>query len=66
MPVLHTTEGLASSRDEKEQALRKKFFPSIEADLTDIHERTFQENTFANPLDSPQEATEDEVQRVIS
>ena len=61
MPPLQTLSGLTTTYEGKEEALRARFFPESTADLLDITSKSFTDNTFTNPLYSPQEATKEEV-----
>jgi hypothetical protein len=41
MPALQTTQGLAYSISEKAEALKARFYPIVEADLSDIQDMSF-------------------------
>jgi hypothetical protein len=47
MPALATLEGnIASTTQEKADALRTRFYPVVEVDLLDIKDRDFADNSF--------------------
>jgi hypothetical protein len=66
IPPLHTSTGIATTRAEKEEALRNRFFPESEADLSDIQDTTFADHTFTNSLSLPQAASEEEIAQAIA
>ena len=43
MPPLRITTGVANTLEEKEEALRNRFFPKPEADLSDITNTSFED-----------------------
>jgi hypothetical protein len=45
MPDLRSAIGLATTILDKVTALRTRFYPPVEADLTDIHDATFTDDT---------------------
>lgn len=45
MPDLRSATGLATTVPDKVAVLRTRFYPSVEADLTDIHDVTFADDT---------------------
>ena len=62
MPPLITAEGTAYTLEEKVEALRQRFYPTIEADLSDIADTSFEDSTFPLSLEvsdtvEPQEIT---------
>jgi len=65
MPPLVTEEGTAYTIPEKAQALRARFYPKVEADLDDITDTTFTEETFPQALEVCQEVTADEIMALI-
>ena len=64
MPPLRTTAGVANTLEEKEKALRERFFPEPEADLSDITNTSFEDTP--GQLNSDCQATEKEIQLAIS
>jgi len=46
MPTLTTSEGQAVTFQEKAEALRGRFYPRVEADLSDIHDTSFSLESF--------------------
>lgn len=65
MPPLTTPQGLAVTVTEKALALRQRFYPQTEADLSDIEDLSFTPDTFHNPLESEARATEAEVRAAL-
>jgi hypothetical protein len=65
MPALQSTKGLAYSIPEKAEALKARFYPIVEADLSDILDTSFQDSTFQNSLEIPIIATADEVSSLL-
>jgi len=43
MPALQSTQGLAYSINEKAEALKARFYPIVEADLSDIQDTAFEQ-----------------------
>jgi hypothetical protein len=66
IPPLQTSQGIARSREAKEAALRNRFFPKLEVDLSDIDNTTFVDQTFTNSLELSRTATKEEVSRVLA
>ena len=46
MPPLRTAQGLAHTVQEKATALRERFYPTVEADLSDITDTSFADHSF--------------------
>jgi hypothetical protein len=46
MPTLTTSEGKAVTFQEKAEALRERFYPLVEADLSDIYDTSFSPESF--------------------
>ena len=61
MPDLDTPEGLAKIMANKALALRRRFYPQTEANLSDIQDHSFAPDTFMDPLSFRKEALEDKV-----
>jgi len=54
MPVLQSTQGLVYSINEKTEVLKARFYPVVEADLNNIQDTAFKEESFQNTcLDIP-------------
>ena len=51
MPSLITAEGTAYTLEEKVEALRQRFYPTVEADLSDITDTSFEDGTFPLSLE---------------
>src|SRR5271167_4172872 len=62
---LKTPRGTASTIPEKTQALYEQFYPTVEANIDDILDTTFADDTSANPLPSVAKASLDEVRTAI-
>lgn len=65
MPDLITDTGTARSIPEKADALRTKFYPEVQADITDIQDTTFQDNTFIGSFDIDQVVTHHEISALL-
>jgi len=67
MPTLVTEQGNTTSTImEKAEFLRARFYPTMEADLTDIEDFSFSRESFlSNPIEVSQEATRDEVESIL-
>ena len=65
IPALQTTQGPAHSISEKAEALKARFYPIVEADLSDIQDTSFQDNSFQGSLDIPRLATAEEVSSLL-
>jgi hypothetical protein len=67
MPALVTPQGsIASTIQEKAEALRARFYPIVEADLSDIKEREFVDSSFPqSPIQISQQATQEEVEAIL-
>ena len=65
MPPLITDQGIATSLPDKVQALRKRFYPRVEADLADISDTTFEDSSFLNPLAICQDTNPQEVLNLL-
>jgi hypothetical protein len=65
MPALQTTHGLAHTITEKAEALKARFYPTVEADLSDIQDTSFQDSSFQDSLEVPRLATADEVSSLL-
>ena len=66
MPALQSTQGLVYSVHEKAEVLKARFYPIVEADLSDIQDTAFEEESFQNVcLDVPKQATVDEVSSLL-
>ena len=52
MPALVTPQGsIASTIQEKAEALQARFYPVVEADLSDIEDKDFADSSFSpNPI----------------
>ena len=51
MPSLITAEGTAYTLEEKVEALRQRFYPTVEANLSDITDTSFEDCTFPLSLE---------------
>ena len=65
MPTLATRQRIASTVQEKTELLYEQFYPSTEADLSDIRDTTFTDSTGVTPLRSECKATIEEVEQAI-
>ena len=65
MPALQSSQGLAYSVTEKAEALKARFYPIVEADLSDIQDTSFQDSTFRNSLEITRLATAEEVSSLL-
>lgn len=67
MPALVTPQGNAARTiSEKPEALRERFYPIVEADLSDIDDTSFSEGSFSqNPIEVSQKATREEVESLL-
>jgi hypothetical protein len=66
MPTLVTEQGKAQSIPEKAEFLRARFYPTIEADLTDIEDFSFSRESFPlNSIEVNRKATRDEVESIL-
>lgn len=65
MPPLRTGEATATTIPEKAIVLRERFYPRVDADLDDIIDTTFSDNTFSNPLEIESQVTADEVAHLL-
>ena len=65
MPALQSTHGLAYSISEKAEALKARFYPVVEANLSDIQDMSFQDSSFRGSLEVPRLATADEVSSLL-
>src|SRR6187402_3869362 len=65
MPPLQSTQGLVYAITEKTEALKARFYPIVEADLSDISDTSFQENSFQESIEVPKLATADEVTSLL-
>ena len=67
MPTLVTEQGnTASTIMEKAEFLQARFYPMIEADLTDIEDLSFSRDSFPpNQIEVGQEATREEVESIL-
>ena len=62
MPLLCTPQGFTHTVGEEAAALRARFYPTVEADLSDITDTSFTDNTFKSPsLDVSSRITAEEV-----
>jgi hypothetical protein len=50
MLLLWTGQGFAHMVQDKAEALRARFYPGVKADLTNIADTTFGDDTFPNPI----------------
>ena len=50
MPPLVTDSGIANTLPDKVKALQQRFYPIVEADLTDITDTGFDDSSFKDPL----------------
>ena len=65
MPPLATDSGIATSLPDKVQALRQRFYPIVEADLTDVTDTRFEDSSFLDPLTISQVADSQEVLNLL-
>jgi hypothetical protein len=66
MPALQSTQGLVYSVNEKAEVLKARFYPVVEADLSDIQDTAFKEESFQGAcLDVPKQATADKVSSLL-
>ena len=66
MPALVTQSTIAHTITEKAEVLQARFYPNVEADLSDIQDTSFSRESF--PLESiqiNQEATREEVEAIL-
>jgi hypothetical protein len=67
MPTLVIEQGgIAHTISEKAEFLKARFYPTIEADLSDIEDLSFSRESFLrNTLQVGQEATKEEVESIL-
>jgi hypothetical protein len=65
MPPLEYSEGTASTFEDKVLALSQRFYPDSPADLSDIADYSFRDETFQTSLPLKQEITTDEIEGII-
>jgi hypothetical protein len=65
MPTLATHQHTAYTVQEKTELLYEQFYPTVEADLSDICDVTFTDSTGVRPLQSEYKATIEEVEQAI-
>lgn len=65
MPPLRTEDSIAYTIEEKAEVLRKRFYPKVEADLDDITDTTFSDETFLNPIEVESQATAEEIASIL-
>ena len=67
MPALVTPQGnVAHTIQEKAEALQARFYPTVEADLSDIKETIFKDDSFSpNLIQISQEATKEDVESIL-
>jgi hypothetical protein len=65
MPALQSDQGLAYSIAEKAEALKVRFYHTVEADPSDVLDTSFQDNTFQTSLEIPMLATAKEVSSLL-
>jgi hypothetical protein len=67
MPALVTPQGnVVHTIQEKAEALQPRFYPTVEADLSDIKETIFKDNSFSpNLIQISQEATKEDVESIL-
>src|SRR5882757_8063742 len=68
LPDLSRTENdepIAHTHTEKTQLLAERFFPSPEADLSDIEDTTWDDRTFGDSFEINRKVTADEIQGII-
>src|SRR5271165_7029973 len=65
MPPLRTDEGIAESTQDKATALRKRFYPTTSANLTDITDPLFIQDSLFSPLPVEKGVTAEEVLGVL-
>jgi len=65
MPALHTAQGLAYLIPKKAEALKARFYPTTEVDLSDIYDTLFQDSFFQDSLEVPKLAISEEVSSLL-
>ena len=65
MPPLQSQNGLTKIFEEKVQALSQRFYPDSPADLSDITDQSFRDDTFLTILPLSQEVTTEEMEGII-
>ena len=65
MPDLRSGNRLATTIPDKVTALRTRFYSPVKADLTDIHDITFADDTCQNALSLDQSVTAEEIQALL-
>ena len=65
MPALHTAQGLAYSIPEKAEALKARFYPTTEVDLSNIYDILFQDSSFQDSLEVPKLAISEKVNSLL-
>jgi hypothetical protein len=65
MPPLVTAGGTACTLEEKVEALRQRFYPTVEADLSDIADTSFADSSFHNPLEIQKKVDPQEIASLL-
>jgi len=66
MPALVTQSTIAHTITEKAEVLRARFYPNVEADLSDIQDTSFSRESFLlESIQINQEATREEVEAIL-
>lgn len=65
MPDLNTSTGTAKTTSEKVEALRIKFYPEVQADITDIQDTSFKDDTFLETYSVDQEVSHQEISTLL-
>ena len=65
MPPLVIAGGTACTLEEKVEALRQRFYPTVEADLSDIADTSFADSSFHNPLEIQKKVDPQEIASLL-
>ena len=67
MPALVTSQdNVVHTIQEKAETLKARFYPTVEADLSDIKETTFQDDScYPNLIQVSQEATKEDMESIL-
>ena len=65
MPPLRYSAGVARTTETKARALSERFYPMVEADLSDITDSTFTDETFQNYKEIDSSVSSEDVAHVL-
>jgi len=65
MPDLQFSLGTARTIPEKVEALKERFYPEVQADLSDINETTFNDDSFLETLEIQERVEPEEITRIL-